>query len=72
MGSKEKLTQDIEKRKAALAKQAAEDSKATPEKVRGTRKQLKRAQRGLAKMARAEKILAGKKGEKKEEEGQSS
>jgi len=60
MSSKEKLTQAVERRKATLARKAG-GGKATPENLRLTRKQLKRAQRGLDKMARAEKIRGGKK-----------
>jgi uncharacterized protein with gpF-like domain len=60
MESREKLTKDLARRQAALGKQTAEGSKATPDHVRRTRKLLKRAHRRLVKLARSEKILKGK------------
>jgi hypothetical protein len=56
MKSKEELTAEIAKRKAALAKQAAEGSKATPDHVRLTRSLLKRSQRRLVKLAGPAKL----------------
>jgi hypothetical protein len=52
MSNKDKLTEAVTKRKAVLAKMAASDGKATPEQLRTTRKQLKRAQRSLATLAK--------------------
>jgi hypothetical protein len=55
METKEQLTAQITKRKAALAKQTAEGSKVTADHVRRTRRMLKRAQRRLTKLAKAAK-----------------
>lgn len=77
MSDNEKLTTGVEKRKAVLTKQTAGDGKVKPEDVRRTRKQLKRAQRRLAKIAKAQKALPVKKeetgaAEEKKEDGQSA
>jgi hypothetical protein len=66
MALKAKITSQLEKRKAVLTRQTAEGSKATPDRVRTTRKQLKRAYRQLAKLNRAEKIRQGKAGAAKD------
>ena len=52
MSNKDKFTEAVTKRKAVLTKNAGSDSKATPENLRTTRKQLKRAQRNLAKLVK--------------------
>jgi hypothetical protein len=52
MSKGNKSSESVARRKAALEKKTAKDSKATPDNVRMTRKQLKRAQRNLARAAR--------------------
>lgn len=47
------LAAQIEKRAATLARMTAPDAKATPDRVRQTRRLLKRAQRRLAKFKRS-------------------
>jgi hypothetical protein len=67
MTSKEKLTQAVGRRKAALKKLTA-GGKSTPQALRRTRKQLKRAQRTLAKLASRTAKAAPKAAEEKKEE----
>jgi len=60
MSSNEKLTQAVTKRKSALAKKV-KGGKSTPENLRLTRKQRKRAQRGLAKRGHLKKAEGAEK-----------